>query len=134
MLITQAFSFPSGRKKHCLLALQGRSQSPMLVFATYYWAPVEAQMVKNPPAMPKTWARSLVERIGWRRGWQPTPFPGGCSHRELACQCRRHKRHRFNPCDLLRVRKIPWRMAWQPTPGFLPGEPHGQRSLVAYGP
>ena len=28
------------------------------------------------------------------------------------------------------VRKIPWRRAWQPTPVFLPGESHGQRSLV----
>ena len=28
------------------------------------------------------------------------------------------------------VRKIPWRRAWQPTPIFLPGESHGQRSLV----
>ena len=28
--------------------------------------------------------------------------------------------------------KIPWRRAWQPTPVFLPGEPHGQRSLVGY--
>ena len=27
-------------------------------------------------------------------------------------------------------RKIPWRRAWQPTPLFLPGESHGQRSLV----
>ena len=25
---------------------------------------------------------------------------------------------------------IPWRRAWQPTPVFLPGESHGQRSLV----
>ena len=24
----------------------------------------------------------------------------------------------------------PWRRAWQPTPVFLPGEFHGQRSLV----
>ena len=24
--------------------------------------------------------------------------------------------------------------AWQPTPVFLPGESHGQRSLVGYGP
>ena len=23
---------------------------------------------------------------------------------------------------------------WQPTPGFLPGESHGQRSLVGYSP
>ena len=29
------------------------------------------------------------------------------------------------------VGKIPWR-TWQPTPVFLPGESHGQRSLVGY--
>ena len=29
-------------------------------------------------------------------------------------------------------RKIPWRMAWQPTSIFLPGESHGQRSLMGY--
>ena len=29
--------------------------------------------------------------------------------------------------------KIPWR-EWQPTPVFLPGEFHGQRSLVGYSP
>ena len=34
---------------------------------------------------------------------------------------------RFNPC----VGKIPWRI---PTPVFLPGESHGQRSLVGYHP
>ena len=27
---------------------------------------------------------------------------------------------------------IYWRRAWQPTPVLLPGEPHGQRSLVGY--
>ena len=32
------------------------------------------------------------------------------------------------------VGKIPWRKEWQPTPVFLPGEPHGQRSLVGYSP
>ena len=45
-------------------------------------------------------------------------FPGGTSGREPACQCRRHKRHRFDPW----VGKIPWRRAWKPTPVFLPGE------------
>ena len=30
--------------------------------------------------------------------------------------------------------KIPWRRAWQPTPVFLPGNTHGQRSLVGYSP
>ena len=55
-------------------------------------------------------------------------FPGGASGKELACQCRRHKRCRFNPW----VGKIPWRRAWQPTPVVFPGEAHGQRSLVGY--
>ena len=32
------------------------------------------------------------------------------------------------------LEKIPWRRAWQPTPIFLPGECHGQRSLVSYSP
>ena len=32
------------------------------------------------------------------------------------------------------VGKIPWKGAWQPTQVLLPGEPHGQRSLVGYGP
>ena len=36
----------------------------------------------------------------------------------------------FNPW----VGKIPWRMAWQPILVPLPGESHGQRSLVSYGP
>ena len=31
-------------------------------------------------------------------------------------------------------RKIPWRRAWQSSPVFLPGESHGQRSLVGYSP
>ena len=30
------------------------------------------------------------------------------------------------------VRKIPWRKKGQPTPVFLPGEFHGQRSVVGY--
>ena len=32
------------------------------------------------------------------------------------------------------VRKILWRRKWQPTPVLLPGESHGQRSLVGYCP
>ena len=27
-----------------------------------------------------------------------------------------------------------WRREWQPTPAFLPGESHGQRSMVGYSP
>ena len=32
------------------------------------------------------------------------------------------------------VGKIPWKRAQQLTPVFLPGESHGQRSLVGYSP
>ena len=32
------------------------------------------------------------------------------------------------------VRKIPWRREWLSSPVFLPGESHGQRSLVGYSP
>ena len=38
------------------------------------------------------------------------------------------KRCRFKPW----VGKIPGRRAQQPTPVFLPGESHGQRSVVGY--
>ena len=31
-------------------------------------------------------------------------------------------------------RKLPWRREWQPTSVFVPGESHGQRSLVGYSP
>ena len=55
-------------------------------------------------------------------------FPGDTSVKEPAGQCRRHKRLGLNSW----VWKIPWRRAGQPTPVFLPGESHGQRSLVGY--
>ena len=54
-------------------------------------------------------------------------FPGGASGEEPTCQRRRQG---FDP----RVRKIPWSQKWQPTPVLLPGESHGQRSLVGYSP
>ena len=52
------------------------------------------------------------------------------SDKESACQCRRHRRHRFDPW----VGKIPWSRKWQSTPVFLPGKSHGQKSLVGYSP
>ena len=57
-------------------------------------------------------------------------FLGGASGKEPSYQYRRNKRQGFDPW----VGKIPWRRAWQPTPVFLPGESHGQRSLVGYSP
>ena len=53
-------------------------------------------------------------------------LPRWLSDKESACQCRRHRRHGFDPW----VGKIPWRRKWQPTPVFLPGKAYGQRSLA----
>ena len=55
------------------------------------------------------------------------PCPGGLGGKESAC----------NAGDLSLIpelRRFPWRRTWQPTPVFLPGESHGQRSLVGYSP
>ena len=57
-------------------------------------------------------------------------LPRGRSHKESACQCRRHKRWGFDPW----ARKIPWSRKRQPTSLFLPGKYHGQRSLSGYSP
>ena len=53
----------------------------------------------------------------------------GPNSKEPACQCRL-KRCGLNPW----VGKIPWRRAWQPTLVFLPGEFHGQKSVMGYNP
>ena len=52
------------------------------------------------------------------------------SGEEPVCQCRRCKRHGFDPW----VRKISWNRKWQPTPVFLPGRFRGQRCLTGYSP
>ena len=54
-------------------------------------------------------------------------LPCGSAVKESVCQCRRPG---FNPW----IRKIYQRRKWQPMPTLLPGESHGQRSLVGYSP
>ena len=106
---------------------------------------------KKPPSQAK--ARSMpwcVQKANlgpalspthWKTGYPPAgpilgaarwswDFPSGASGKEPTCQCRRLKRHRFDPW----VGKISWRWAWQPMPVLLPGESHGQRSLAGYSP
>ena len=80
------------------------------------------------------WSRShgAAKRSGLA---SPTVCPTGSWNspwlqRMGVCPCRRHKRCGFDPW----VGKIPWRRKWQPTPVFLPGESHGQRSVVGYSP
>ena len=52
-------------------------------------------------------------------------LPGG-TFKEPACQCRGCKRWGFETW----AGKIPCRRTWKPTLIFLPGESHGQRSLM----
>ena len=77
-------------------------------------------MLSNPQSTRKAFIKYLQPFMGG--------FPGGASGKEPACQCKRYKRREFDPW----VRKIPWRRTWRPIPVFLPGESHGQGSLVSY--
>ena len=67
----------------------------------------------------------------WDQGFGTSGFPWG-----LEAQLVKNKnspqsrRHNFDPWE----GKIPWKRAWQPTPVLLPGESHGQRSLVGWSP
>ena len=54
-------------------------------------------------------------------------LPGGSEGKKICLPCGRPG---FDPW----VVKIPWRREWLPTPVFLPGELHGQGSLVGYLP
>ena len=57
-------------------------------------------------------------------------FPSGSAGKEPTWQCRRLKRHGFDPW----VGKITWRRKRQCAPIFLPGKSHRQRSLAGYSP
>ena len=57
----------------------------------------------------------------------PRGFPGGSDGKESACKV-------GDPGSIPGWEQTFWSRAWQPTPVFLPGEPHGQRSLAAYSP
>ena len=127
------------------------------------WASLIAQSVKSLSAMQETWIRSLgredllekemtiqSSNLAWRIPWTEEPGrlqsmglqesntterhstlnPGNASDKDSTCQCRRCKRGGFHPW----AEKIPWRRTQQLIPVFLPGEFHGPRSLVAYGP
>ena len=84
-------------------------------------------------ATPWTAAYQVPPSMGFSRQeyWSGVPSVTfrWCSGKESACQCRRRKRHGFDPW----VRKFPSSRNWQPTPVFSSGKFHGQRSLVGYG-
>ena len=60
----------------------------------------------------------------WSIYWSSS-FPDSSAGKESAC----------NAGDLGLIPglgRFPWRRKWQPIPVFLPGESHGQRSLMGY--
>ena len=73
--------------------------------------------------------RQIVARASWWLKAMSVSQPQNIWDHELqVSQMSRNKRRRFVPW----AGKNLWRRAWQPTPVFLPGESHGQRSLVGY--
>ena len=60
---------------------------------------------------------------------EDTPgLPRWFSGKDFTCQCRRLRRHGFDP----EIRKIAWSRKWQPSPVFWPEKSHEQRSLAGY--
>ena len=76
---------------------------------------------------PRCQLRCSLE-LPWPMAWKS--FPGGTCSKEPACQCRRHKRHRFNPW----VGKIPGGRHGNQLQYPCLGIPHGQKSLAGYSP
>ena len=95
-----------------------------------YWrkTPLGGQGEPKLPCPPAPTKSGWVVSERASRPWSHWGFPDGTSGKEPTCQCRRHKRLRFDPW----IRKIPWRRACPSTPVFLPRESHGQRSLGGY--
>ena len=88
------------------------------------------------------WANTFIFHYRNERHLDQVPglrgFPGGACDKEPACQCRRHKRCRFNPW----VRKIlwrsthfsilAWRIPWTEQPGGLQSI-RSQNNLTLFG-
>ena len=115
----------------------GRLQSTGLLRVGHDWAtslsrvgegngnPLQCSCLENPRDWGAWWA--AIYGIAQSRTQLRWLSSSSSSVKESACQCRKHV---FNPW----IGKIPWRREWLPTPVCLPGEFHGQRSLVGYDP
>ena len=69
----------------------------------------------------------MTERLHFHFHAKMLPFPGGAEGKASA-------RNAGELGSIPGWGRFPWRRKWQPTPVFLPGEPHGWRSLVGYSP
>ena len=80
--------------------------------------PLQCSCLENPRDGEAWWAavcgvaqsRTRLKRLSSKG------LPGGACGKELACQCRRHKRLGFHSW----VGKIPWSRKWQPTAWRIP--------------
>ena len=52
----------------------------------------------------------------------------------VAQRVKKSARNVGDPGSIPGLGRFPWRREWLPTLVFLPGDSHGQRSLVGYGP
>ena len=74
-MVKNPFAIAEEVRDRCSIPGLGSSPEEGIAYPLLYsWVFLVAQMVKNPPAMWKTW----VGKIPWRRTWQPTPvfLPG----------------------------------------------------------
>ena len=113
-----SFLFSVLRLKIPFLAWQENSLLPSYQFFPKYIFEFSASTVMNLNRI-LPWNEQIVQSNKRESMWK---LPRCLSGKESSCT--------FDPW----VRKIPWRRKWQPTPVFLPGESHGQRSLVGYSP
>ena len=96
---------------------------------------VPFQMIGNPlSGFPLASFPGMTICGGWVDKWSSdmhaAAIPRWLSGEESTCQCRRFKRHRFDPW----FGKIPWSRKRQAAPVFLPGKFLGQKSLAGYSP
>ena len=95
--------------------------------AVFAWGRVEAGMEEGLPRGRKKLLRVKDLFIILITGMVLSSPGGSVVKKKISYQCRRLWLHSW-------MGKIPWKRKWQPTPVFLPGEFHGQRSLVGYSP
>ena len=99
------------------------SCSPFGIEASIFWG--KKKILSRCSCLGKEYGPGLAKRSRLFSFTLFTLCSRGLSSKESAYQCRKCKRHGFDPW----VRKIPWRRKWQLVPLFLPGKFHGQRSL-----
>ena len=106
---------PSGKTPNALLSLSCKIKL-ILIFPLPLWMGKKAS------------ARSTGTYQELGAGMICLGLPRWHSGKESICQCKRRKRHRFDPW----VGKMLWSRKWQPAPTFLSGKFHGQRSLAGF--